>query len=50
MSYSDEAARRLGINDGRWEAFATHSNDPLVPSFKGGIDNGAAMFKLQWQR
>jgi len=50
MNYTDEVARRLGIHDGQWEAFATHSSDPLVPSFKGGVDNGAAMFKLQWQR
>ena len=50
MSYTDEAARQLGIQDGRWEAFSTHSTDPLVPSFKGGVDNGGAMFRLQWQR
>ena len=50
MNYSDEAARRLGVQDGRWEAFETYSNDPLVPSFKGGVDSGAAMFRLQWQR
>ena len=50
MNYSDEAAQNLGVHDGQWEAFKTHSNDPLVPSFKGGVDNGAAMFKLQWQR
>jgi hypothetical protein len=48
MSYTDEAAQQLGVHDGRWEAFATHSSDPLVPSFKGGVDNGSAMFKLQW--
>jgi hypothetical protein len=50
MSYTDEAARQLGIQDGRWEAFSTHSTDPLVPSLKGGVDSGAAMLKLQWQR
>ena len=48
MSYTDEAAQQLGVHDGRWEAFATHSSDPLVPSFKGGVDNGSAMLKLQW--
>ena len=50
MNYSDEAARSLGAHDGRWQAFETYSSDPLVPSFKGGVDNGAAMLKLQWQR
>lgn len=50
MNYSDEAARTLGVHDGQWEAFDTHSSDPLVPSFKGGVDSGAAMFKLEWRR
>jgi hypothetical protein len=50
MNYTDEVARRLGVQDGRWEVFATHPSDPLVPSFRGGVDNGGAMFKLQWQR
>jgi len=50
MSYTDEVAGRPGVQDGRWEAFETRSSDPLVPSFKGGVDRGGAMFKLQWQR
>ena len=50
MNYTDEAAQTLGIHDGKWEAFDTRSSDPLMPSFKGGVDNGAAMLKLQWQR
>jgi hypothetical protein len=48
MNYTDEAAQRLGVHDGQWEAFDTHSSDPLVPSFRGGVDNGSAMVKLQW--
>jgi len=48
-SYTDEAARRLGVEDGKWEAFSTHSSDPLTPSFRGGIDNGKAMIGLQWR-
>lgn len=48
MNYTDEAARKLGVHDGKWEAFDTHSTDPLVPSFKGGVDEGTAMVKLQW--
>jgi hypothetical protein len=50
MNYTDEAAQRLGVHDGRWEAFETRSSDPLMPSFKGGVDSGGAMFKLQWGR
>ena len=49
MSYTDEAARRLGVENGRWEAFSTHSHDPLTPSFRGGIDGGKAMIGLQWR-
>ncbi len=49
MNYADEAARTLGIQDGKWEAFSTHSGDPLMPRFKGGIDGGRAMIGLQWR-
>lgn len=49
MTYTDEAARRLGLEDGKWEAFSTHSHDPLMPSFRGGIDSGKAMIGLQWR-
>jgi hypothetical protein len=49
MNYSDEAARTLGVKDGKWEAFSTQSRDPLTPSFKGGIDGGRAMIGLQWR-
>lgn len=48
MNYADEAAQRLGIHEGQWEAFDTQSSNPMMPSFKGGVDNGSAMFKLQW--
>ena len=48
MNYTDEAAQTLGIQDGQWQAFETHPSDPLLPSLKGGVDKGAAMFKLQW--
>ena len=48
MNYADEAAQRLGIHEGQWEAFDTQSSNPMMPSFKGGVENGSAMFKLQW--
>ena len=49
MNYADEAARKLGVENGKWEAFSTHSRDPLIPSFRGGIDGGRAMIGLQWR-
>ena len=48
MNYTDEAARTLGVKDGRWDAFSTQPRDPLMPRFKGGIDGGRAMIGLQW--
>jgi hypothetical protein len=50
MSYSDEAARTLGVRNGKWEAFSTQSRDPLMPHLGGGIDQGRAMIGLQWRR
>jgi len=49
MNYADDAARTLGVKDGKWEAFSTQSGGPLMPSFKGGIDSGRAMIGLQWR-
>jgi len=49
MNYADQAAQSLGMEKGRWEAFNTGGGDALLPALKGGIDNGAAMIKLQWQ-
>ena len=49
MNYTDEAARSLGVQDGKWEAFSTHSSDPLAPRFRGGIEGGRAMVGLQWR-
>jgi len=49
MNYADQAARSLGVENGRWEAFGTGGGDALLPALKGGIDNGTAMIKLQWQ-
>jgi hypothetical protein len=46
MSYSDEAAQRLGLADGRWEAF--NSQSPAGPTFKGGLDTRGAVLRLQW--
>jgi hypothetical protein len=46
MSYSDEAARRLGLADGRWEAFSSQS--AAGPTLKGGLGTRGAVLRLQW--
>ena len=50
MSYGDEAARTMGLQNGKWEAFSAQSRNPLMPSFRGGIDQGRAVIGLQWRR
>ena len=45
-SYSDQAARRLGVQDGRWEAFGTSDSAPY--RLKGGIDANGAVLRLTW--
>jgi hypothetical protein len=47
MNYTDEAAQKLGVKDGRWEAFEPRSGD--MPSLKGGLDGGRPMLFLQWR-
>ena len=47
MNYTDQMAQSLGVKNGGWEAFT--SNDPMMPSLRGGIDGGAPMLKLQWR-
>ena len=45
-SYSDEAARRLGFQDGRWEAFGSSDSAPY--RLKGGIGANGAVLRLTW--
>ena len=47
MNYADEAAQRLGVKDGKWEAFTPRSGD--MPSVKGSLDSGRPMLILQWR-
>lgn len=49
MNYADEAARTLGIEDGKWEAFSTRSRNPLMPSLRGGVEGGRLGIALQWR-
>ena len=46
MNYSDEAARSLGLTDGRWEAF--NSRSAAGATLKGGLDTHGAVLRLQW--
>lgn len=46
--WGDEAAQRLGVKDGRWEAFSTAPSSGLAPSLNAGVDSGGAMLRLQW--
>lgn len=46
MSYSDQAARRLGVQDGRWEAFGNSDSAPY--RLKGGIGTNGAVLRLTW--
>jgi hypothetical protein len=48
MSYSDEAAQRLGLADGRWEAFNNQSGGAAGATLKGGLDAHGAVLRLQW--
>lgn len=47
-SYSDEAARRLGVADGRWEAFSARTDNATGATLKGGLDSHGAVLRLQW--
>ena len=47
MTYGDEAARRLGVQNGRWEAFSSNSSDSRF-SLKGGINSQGAVLRLTW--
>ena len=47
MNYADEAARTLGVKEGKWEAFTPRSGD--MPSVKGSLESGRPMLILQWR-
>ena len=46
MSYSDEAARSLGLTDGRLDVFS--SQPAAGATLKGGFDTHGAVLRLQW--
>jgi hypothetical protein len=47
MNYTDQAARTLGVREGKWEAFTPRSSN--MPSVKGSMDSGRPMLILQWR-
>jgi hypothetical protein len=46
-TYGDEAARRLGMENGRWEAFSADSGGSRF-NLKGGLDTRGAVLRLTW--
>ena len=49
LSYSDEAARKLGIVKGRADFFSSAPPaNPFVTALTAGVDRSGAMFRFQW--
>ena len=48
MSYMDEAARSLGVQNGRMDVFSTQSSSSYMPSISGGVGSDGAMLRLRW--
>jgi hypothetical protein len=48
QTYSDEAARRMGVADGTWQAFGTPVGESARFSLKGGLGSRGAVLRLQW--
>jgi hypothetical protein len=47
MNYADEAAQKLGVRDGQWEAFNNRSSDPVM--LRGGLNSGRPMLTMEWR-
>jgi hypothetical protein len=48
MTYTDEVARSLGVENGHMDVFSTQPVSSYMPSFSAGVDKGGAMFRLKW--
>src|SRR6185312_735506 len=50
MTYVEEAARTLGVKDGRMDVFSTvpKSSSSYMPSISGGLGGDGAMLRLRW--
>jgi len=48
MTYVEEAARQLGVKNGRMDVFSTQSSSSYMPSISGGLGSDGAMLRLKW--
>lgn len=49
MTYSDEAAQKLGFKNGQLDIFTVKpKKNTILPNLSGGIGRDGAMVKLQW--
>lgn len=48
MTFTDEAARSLGVQNGRMDVFSTRSSSSYMPSISGGVGGDGAMLRLKW--
>ena len=48
MTFADEAARSLGIQNGRMDVFSTQSSSSYMPSISGGVGGDGVMLRLRW--
>jgi hypothetical protein len=49
MTYSDEAARMLGLKNGHLDVFTVKpKKNTILPELSGGVGRDGAMVKLQW--
>jgi len=48
MTFADEAARSLGVQNGRMDVFSTQSSSSYMPSISGGLGGDGAMLRLKW--
>lgn len=48
MNFADEAARSLGVQNGRMDVFSTRSSSSYMPSISGGVGGDGAMLRLRW--
>ena len=48
MTYTDEVARSLGVQNGHMDFFSTEPSSSFMPSFSAGVDQGGAMLRMRW--
>ena len=48
MTFMDEAARSLGVQNGRMDVFSTQFSSSYMPSISGGVGGDGVMLRLRW--